>query len=221
MASRSSRGIAHRPRGAETQRPSNARFARLRGVDTAVGIRPRRRHHRGDAAQAGGAPSASLPTQSVQLRTGRAGAEPIPWRVGSQMPLRGSVSAGGGMSAPLRIAIFVGSFPVVSETFILRQITGLLDLRHEVSILADVRTESEGPVQPEVGQYRLLERTTFRDMPLETAPWEMPVWPLTGRTWPPGAAAPIHNARRVALAIGKFLGGRGIFPRLAIRVRER
>jgi len=125
------------------------------------------------------------------------------------------------MSAPLRIAIFVGSFPVVSETFILRQITGLLDLRHEVNIFADVRTESEGPVQPEVGQYRLLERTTFMDMPPEAAPWEMPVWPLTGRTWPPGAAAPVHNARRVALAIGKFLRCLVSSPRLAFRVLDR
>jgi len=40
------------------------------------------------------------------------------------------------MSRPLRIAMFVGSFPVLSETFILRQITGLLDRGHEVHIYA-------------------------------------------------------------------------------------
>jgi colanic acid/amylovoran biosynthesis glycosyltransferase len=34
------------------------------------------------------------------------------------------------MNKPLRIAFFVGQFPVISETFILRQITGLLDLGH-------------------------------------------------------------------------------------------
>src|SRR5712692_622388 len=221
MASRSSRGSAHRPRGAETLRSSNARLARLRSMDAPVGIRPRRGHYRGDAPQAAGAPGASLPAQSVQLRTGRAGAEPVPRRVSGQMPLRGSVSADGGMSAPLRIAIFVGSFPVFSKTFILRQITGLLDLGHEVNIFADVRAEGEGPVQPEVGQYRLLERTTFMDMPPETAPWEMPVCPLTGRTWPPGAAAPVHNARRVALAIGKFLRCLVTSPRLAFRVLDR
>jgi len=124
------------------------------------------------------------------------------------------------MSAPLRIATFVGSFPVVSETFILRQIAGLLDLGHRVNIFADVRADSGGPIQPEVGQYRLLERTTFMDMPPETAPWEMPVWPLTGRTWPPGAAAPVHNARRVALAIEKFLRCLASSPRLAFRVLD-
>src|SRR6266404_3313715 len=125
------------------------------------------------------------------------------------------------MSRPLRIAMFVGSFPVVSETFILRQITGLLDLGHALDIYADTRAEVEAPVHPEVGRYRLLERTTFMDMPPETAPWEMPVWPLTGRTWPPGAAAPVHNARRVALAIGKFLRCLVSSPRLAIRVLHR
>ncbi len=34
----------------------------------------------------------------------------------------------------MRIAIFVGSFPLISETFILRQITGLIDLGHDVDI---------------------------------------------------------------------------------------
>jgi len=58
-------------------------------------------------------------------------------------------------------------------------------------------------------------------MPPETAPWEMPVWPITGRTWPPGVAAPVHNARRVALAIGKFLRCLVSSPRLAFRVLDR
>src|SRR5438552_11458030 len=91
------------------------------------------------------------------------------------------------MSRPLRIAMLVGSFPVVSETFILRQLTGLLDLGHSVDIYADTRAEAGAPVHPEVDRYRLLERTTFMDMPPETAPWEMPDWPLTERTWLPGS----------------------------------
>ena len=36
------------------------------------------------------------------------------------------------MPRPLRIALFIGRFPVVSETFILRQVASLLDLGHEV-----------------------------------------------------------------------------------------
>ena len=76
------------------------------------------------------------------------------------------------MNRPLRIAIFVGSFPVVSETFILHQITGLLDRGHEVDIYADTRAEPSSVVQAEVERYQLLDRTIFMDMPPEAAPWE-------------------------------------------------
>ena len=105
------------------------------------------------------------------------------------------------MNRPLRIAIFAGSFPVVSETFILRQITGLLDRGHEVDIYADTRAESGTAIQSEVERYQLLKRTIFMNMPPETAPWEMPVWPLTGKTWLPGATNPIPNWRRLARAL--------------------
>src|SRR5438045_6456153 len=109
------------------------------------------------------------------------------------------------MSRPLRIGMFVGSFPVVSETFILRQITGLLDLGHEVDIYADTPAETTAPVHAAVAQYRLLERTTYMGMPPETAPWELPVWPIIGRTWPPGSATSVSNAARVGRALPKFL----------------
>ena len=109
------------------------------------------------------------------------------------------------MSRSLCIAMFVGSFPVLSETFILRQITGLLDRGHEVHIYADTRAETDAPVHPEVAGYRLLERTTFMDLPPETAPWEMPVWPITGRSWPPGSKTSVHNSARVTRALSKLL----------------
>src|SRR5258706_9552191 len=108
------------------------------------------------------------------------------------------------MSHPLRIAVFVGSFPVVSETFILRQITGLLDLGHEVEIFADTRPEPGEPLHPEIVSHALMQRTTYMDMPPETAPWEMPVWPISGQTWPPGSATPISNIRRLARALPKL-----------------
>jgi colanic acid/amylovoran biosynthesis glycosyltransferase len=104
------------------------------------------------------------------------------------------------MNRPLRIAMFVGQFPVVSETFILRQITGLLDLGHEVDIYADTRGDTTA-THAEVEKYRLLERTTFMGMPPESAPWELPAWPLAGETWVPGAAEPIPNWRRFADAL--------------------
>jgi colanic acid/amylovoran biosynthesis glycosyltransferase len=104
------------------------------------------------------------------------------------------------MNRPLRIATFVGAFPVPSETFILRQITGLLDLGHEVDLYADARVDSAGPTQPEVERYRLLERTTFMDLPPECAPWELPAWPEDDETWVPGASEPIPNRERLARA---------------------
>ena len=122
------------------------------------------------------------------------------------------------MNPPLRIAMFVGSFPVVSETFIVRQITGLLDLGHDVDIYADTRDETGSPIQSEVRQYRLLERTTFMDMPPETAPWEMPVWPITRRTWPPGATDSIHNSIRVLRALSRLFQCVTTAPRLTFQV---
>ena len=100
------------------------------------------------------------------------------------------------MNRPLRIAMFVGVFPAPSETFILRQVTGLLELGHEVDLYADTRAAIDTPLHPAVTQFRLLERTSFMDMPLASVPWELPVWPLTGKTWVPGASQPLANWRR-------------------------
>ena len=125
------------------------------------------------------------------------------------------------MSRPLRIAMFVGSFPVVSETFIIRQITGLIELGHEVDVYADTRAEAGAPIHPEIANYRLLDRTTFMVLPPETAPFEMPVWPITGRTWPPGSGTSIHNATRVARALPRFFRCFWKAPRLACQVLDR
>jgi colanic acid/amylovoran biosynthesis glycosyltransferase len=125
------------------------------------------------------------------------------------------------MRRPLRIAMFLGRFPVVSETFIVRQITGLIDLGHEVDIYADTRAEPGEPMQPEIANYRLLERTTFMELPPESAPFEMPVWPIKGRTWPPGSGASIHNSRRVARALPKFFRCLRKAPRLAWQTLDR
>src|SRR3989441_8357667 len=137
------------------------------------------------------------------------------------MPLRRSVSNGRykswNMSRSLRIAMLVGTFPVVSETFIIRQITGLLDLGHEVDIYADCRPDPDAPVHPEVAKYRLAERTIYMDMPPETAPWEMPVWPITGRTWPPGSATSVRNIRRVVRALPTLCRCLATVPRLTFQ----
>jgi colanic acid/amylovoran biosynthesis glycosyltransferase len=104
------------------------------------------------------------------------------------------------VNKPLHIAMFVGSFPVPSETFIIRQVTGLLDLGHEVDLYADTRGDLTAPRPGAVNRYQLLQRTTFMDLPVECAPWELPAFPANGETWIPGASSPIANEARLTQA---------------------
>lgn len=60
----------------------------------------------------------------------------------------------------MRIAFMVPAFPSVSETFVLQQITGLLDRGHEVDIFAS-RPELVTSLQEDVTRYRLMERTHY------------------------------------------------------------
>lgn len=64
----------------------------------------------------------------------------------------------------MKTAFIVRSFPALSETFILNQITGLLDLGHSVDIFRTIPT-SHGRIHPDVEAYRLLERTGNIFMP--------------------------------------------------------
>ena len=61
----------------------------------------------------------------------------------------------------MRIAFIVSEFPVLSETFILNQITGLIDRGHEVDIYAS-RPSNQVKVHPDVQRYGLLGRTRYR-----------------------------------------------------------
>ncbi len=64
----------------------------------------------------------------------------------------------------MKIAFVVGAFPVISETFILNQITGLIDLGEEVDIFAFNRGDNS-KVHPEVIEYNLLDKTYYFDIP--------------------------------------------------------
>jgi len=63
----------------------------------------------------------------------------------------------------MRIAFIVNGFPLLSETFILNQITGLLDRGHEVHIFPHTRW-NESKVHADVGRYNLLKRTYYLTM---------------------------------------------------------
>ena len=58
----------------------------------------------------------------------------------------------------MNILFVVEHFPCVSETFVLNQVTGLLDLGHEVTVCA-VGKPSAAVIHADVEKYNLLERT--------------------------------------------------------------
>jgi len=60
----------------------------------------------------------------------------------------------------MKIAFIVGIFPKLSETFILNQITGLIDLGHDIEIFSIMKPEKE-KVHPEVKEYDLLRKTHY------------------------------------------------------------
>lgn len=60
----------------------------------------------------------------------------------------------------MKVALVVGQFPALSETFVLNQITGLLDRGVEVDIYAGTRNPQPAE-HPAVSRYNLLRRTTY------------------------------------------------------------
>ena len=64
----------------------------------------------------------------------------------------------------MRVAMLVTEFPSVSETFILDQITGLIDRGHEVDIFAE-REGERSTIHPDVGEYDLLSVTSYEETP--------------------------------------------------------
>jgi colanic acid/amylovoran/stewartan biosynthesis glycosyltransferase WcaL/AmsK/CpsK len=65
----------------------------------------------------------------------------------------------------MKIAFIVNEFPVLSETFILSQITGLLDRGHEVDIYAH-RPRNDPVVHKDVEKYNLLNRLYSMRVPI-------------------------------------------------------
>ncbi|NOQ22161.1 MAG: glycosyltransferase [Candidatus Aegiribacteria sp.] len=55
----------------------------------------------------------------------------------------------------MKIAFILRRFPTLSETFILNQITGLMDLGHTVDIYSTMESDTE-KIHPDVNSYRLL-----------------------------------------------------------------
>lgn len=60
----------------------------------------------------------------------------------------------------MKIAFIVGAFPKLSETFILNQITGLLDAGHDVQVFAKFDPK-QSHVHSDVAKYRLTQRVHY------------------------------------------------------------
>ena len=60
----------------------------------------------------------------------------------------------------MNIAFLLNSFPTLSETFILNQVTGMLDLGHDVALYPSMRDPSE-IVHADVERYRLPDKCRF------------------------------------------------------------
>ncbi|MGM0146869.1 glycosyltransferase [Enterococcus sp. AZ162] len=63
----------------------------------------------------------------------------------------------------MKILFFVSSFPALSETFILNQITGMIDRGHEVEILSTKKVKTEH--HPEVEKYNLMSKVKYIEIP--------------------------------------------------------
>jgi len=93
----------------------------------------------------------------------------------------------------MRLAYFVNTFPAISETFVLDQITAMIDRGHDITIFAD-RPRDDHPVHPAVDQYDLIRRTRYRP-PLPATPRSHRIVALTRLM-----ATTIHRAPRRCLA---------------------
>lgn len=85
----------------------------------------------------------------------------------------------------VKIAFLLGEFPSLSETFILDQITALIDRGHSVSIFAE-RPSRDVTMHPAVVQYDLLTRTRYEHLPAGV--WRRviglpPVWRWSRPMW--------------------------------------
>ena len=69
----------------------------------------------------------------------------------------------------MKILFMVTTFPALSQTFVLNQITGLIDQGCQVDILAMVKGR-ESKLHPEILHYRLLENTFYYDQSLRPIP---------------------------------------------------
>ena len=75
----------------------------------------------------------------------------------------------------MRIAVFAYSFPAVSETFVSRQVSSLIELGHDVDVYAETPPPDGNIEHPEVRAHELKGRTFYvgPTIPDDVGYWEM------------------------------------------------
>ena len=69
-----------------------------------------------------------------------------------------------GVKAPLKILVSVGYFPVLSETFIVNHLTGLIDRGHNITIHAHSPFPNS-KMHPKITEYELLKKVYYKKLP--------------------------------------------------------
>ncbi len=107
----------------------------------------------------------------------------------------------GEIISDMNIAFIVDEFPSISQTFVLNQITGLIERGHQVDVYAH-QVNAEAQQHPDVRRYRLLERTHRLACPLNR-------WTRLVRGANLGVRRMRSNARAVLGSLNVFRYGRG------------
>ncbi|MEM7230033.1 MAG: glycosyltransferase [Planctomycetota bacterium] len=98
----------------------------------------------------------------------------------------------------MHVAYVLDTFPAVSETFVLDQITAMIERGHEVSIVADAAADHD-PIHADVERFRLIDRRRIRpSLSWSTLPR---VLGLTG-------LIAGHGWKRPAICVRSLLAGR-------------
>lgn len=133
----------------------------------------------------------------------------------------------------MRIAFFVQAFPSLSETFILSQITGLLDRGHEVVVYSEQRPKT-GLTHAAVAEYGLRDCARYLDVRTDHGPSGADLLTLVRlAVWSPGsllklrreAASPFGGRLRLLRLLGRLGSGKEFdvlhahFGTVALRTR--
>jgi colanic acid/amylovoran biosynthesis glycosyltransferase len=104
----------------------------------------------------------------------------------------------------VRIAFVVGGFPETSETFILDQMTGLIDRGHEVMILARPPADPRAPSHASVDEYGLMQHVLYWDNPQGNRR------PVLSRTLRLLRTYPMRTIGDLARCLGAFAPGENL-----------